>query len=53
MTTHRDAIAAVLSLVLGVAAMAGVVASDLYAQAASAEARGEQALFQAVNEVRP
>jgi len=26
--------------------MAGVVATDLYAQAASAEARGEQALFQ-------
>lgn len=53
MKTHRDAIAAMLSLVLGVAAMAGVVATDLYAQAASAEARGEQALFQAVNEVRP
>jgi hypothetical protein len=48
MTTYRDAIAATLSLVLGVAAMAGVVATDLYAQAASAEARGEQALFQTV-----
>lgn len=46
MSTHRDAIAALISLVLGVAAMAGVVATDLYAQAASAEARGAQALFQ-------
>ena len=46
MTNHRDAIAATLSLVLGVAAMAGVLATDLYAQAAGAEARGVQALFQ-------
>jgi hypothetical protein len=49
MKLHRDAIAAALSLVLGVAAMAGVVATDLYAQAASAEARGVQALFQSVH----
>jgi hypothetical protein len=48
MYTNRDAIAATLSLVLGVAAMAGVVGTDLYAQAASFEARGEQALFQSV-----
>ena len=52
MTTHRDAIAATLSLVLGVAAMAGVVATDLYAQAAGAEARGVQALFQKVEPAR-
>lgn len=48
MKTHRDAIAAALSFVLGVTAMAAVVATDLYAQAASAEARGEQALFQSM-----
>ena len=48
MKTHRDAIVATLSLVLGVAAMAGVLATDLYAQAAGAEARGAQALFQSV-----
>jgi hypothetical protein len=52
MKTHRDAIAATLSLVLGVAAMAGVVATDLYAQAAGAEARGVQALFQKVAPAR-
>ena len=48
MKLHRDAIAAMLSLVLGVAAMAGVVVTDLYAQAASGEARGAQALFQSL-----
>jgi hypothetical protein len=59
MKACREAIAATFSLVLGVAAMAGVLATDLYAQAAGAEARGAQALFQVVapartiNEVRP
>lgn len=48
MKTQRDAIAAALGLVLGVAAMAGMLTTDLYAQAAGAEARGEQALIKAV-----
>jgi hypothetical protein len=45
MKMHRDAIAAVFGLVLGVAAMAGTVLTDEYAHAASAEARGYDALF--------
>jgi hypothetical protein len=48
MKTQRDAIAAALGLVLGVAAMAGMLTTDLYVQAAGAEARGEQALIQAL-----
>jgi hypothetical protein len=46
MKRHLDSIAASLGLVLGVAAMAGVVASGAYANAAGAEARAYQALFQ-------
>jgi hypothetical protein len=45
MKTHRDAIAAVFGLVLGVAVIAGTVLTDEYAHAASAEARGYDALF--------
>jgi hypothetical protein len=45
MKAHRDAIAAVFGLVLGVATMAGTVLSDEYAHAAGAEARGYEALF--------
>jgi hypothetical protein len=46
MTNYRDAIAAVIGVALGVSALAGVLYTDVYAQAASAEARGNQALFQ-------
>ena len=45
MKAHRDGIAAVFGLVLGVVAMAGMVLTDEYAHAASAEARGYDALF--------
>jgi hypothetical protein len=45
MKLQRDAIAAVLTLVLGVVLMAGTIATDEYAHAAGAEARGYQALF--------
>jgi hypothetical protein len=45
MKRHRDSIAAVLGLVLGMAAMAGSVGTVEYAHAAGAEARGWQALF--------
>lgn len=45
MKIHRDAIAAVFGLVLGVAVMAGTVLSDEYAHAAGAEANGYDALF--------
>jgi len=45
MKHHRDSIAAVLALILGVVLMAGLVVSDEYAHAAGAEARGYQALF--------
>ena len=48
MTSYRDAIAAVFGVALGVSALAGVLYTDVYAQAASAEARGDQALFQAM-----
>ena len=44
MKAHRDGIAAVFGLVLGVVAMAGTVLTDEYAHAASAEARGYDAL---------
>jgi hypothetical protein len=53
MTRYRDAIAATLSLVLGVAAMAGVVATDLYAQAASADSAVAAPAILAINEARP
>jgi hypothetical protein len=45
MKRHLDSIAASLGLVLGVAAMAGALASGEFAKAAAAEARGYQALF--------
>ena len=48
MKAHRDGIAAVFGLVLGVVAMAGMVLTDEYAHAASAEARGYDALFHVV-----
>lgn len=47
MKHHRDSIASVVGLVLGVMLMAGTVGTDEYAHAASAEARGYQALFAA------
>jgi len=48
MKAHRDAVAAVFGLILGVVAMAGTVLTDEYAHAASAEARGYDALFHVV-----
>jgi hypothetical protein len=48
MKAHRDGIAAVFGLVLGVTAMAGTVLTDEYAHAAGAEARGYDALFHVV-----
>jgi len=45
MKRHWNSVAAVIALVLGVAAMSGMVVTDEYAHAASAEARGYQALF--------
>ena len=48
MKAHRDGIAAVFGLVLGVVAMAGTVLTDEYAHAAGAEARGYDALFHVV-----
>jgi hypothetical protein len=45
MKRHLDSIAAALGLVLGVAAMVGMVVSGEYANAAGPEARGYQALF--------
>jgi hypothetical protein len=48
MKAHRDAIAAVFGLILGVVAMAGTVLTDEYAHAAVAEARGYDALFHVV-----
>jgi hypothetical protein len=47
MKRHLDSIAAALGLVLGVAAMVGMVVSGEYANAAGPEARGYQALFHA------
>jgi hypothetical protein len=49
MKAHRDGIAAVFGLVLGVMAMAGTVLTDEYAHAAGAEARGYDALFHVVS----
>jgi hypothetical protein len=49
MKAHRDAVAAVFGLILGVVAMAGTVLTDEYAHAASAEARGYDALFRVVS----
>jgi hypothetical protein len=51
MKRHLDNIAASLGLALGVAAMAGVVASGAYANAAGAETRAYQALFQPASAV--
>jgi hypothetical protein len=48
MKAHRDGIAAVFGLILGVMAMAGTVLTDEYAHAAGAEARGYDALFHVV-----
>ena len=48
MKGHRDGIAAVFGLILGVVAMAGTVLTDEYAHAAGAEARGYDALFHVV-----
>lgn len=48
MKAHRDGIAAVFGLVLGVVAMAGTLLTDEYAHAAGAEARGYDALFHVV-----
>ena len=48
MKAHRDGIAAVFGLILGVTAMAGTVLTDEYAHAAGAEARGYDALFHVV-----
>jgi hypothetical protein len=45
MKTYRDTIAATLSLGLAVMATAAVFTTDLYAQAASAEVRGIDALL--------
>jgi hypothetical protein len=49
MKAHRDGIAAVFGLILGVVAMAGTVLTDEYAHAAGAEARGYDALFHVVS----
>ena len=51
MKLHREAIGAAFGLVLAVVAMAGLIHTDLYVQAAGAAARGDQALLQTV--VRP
>jgi hypothetical protein len=51
MKLHREAIGAAFGLVLAVVAMAGTIHTDLYAQAAGAAARGDQALIQTM--VRP
>lgn len=48
MKAHRDGIAAVFGLILGVVAMAGTVLTDEYAHAVGAEARGYDALFHVV-----
>jgi hypothetical protein len=45
MKRHWNSVAAAIALMLGVAAMSGMVVTDEYAHAASAEARGYQALF--------
>jgi hypothetical protein len=48
MNTQREAVVTTLGLVLGVAAMVGVLFTDEYAHAAGAEARGYDALFHVV-----
>jgi hypothetical protein len=48
MKRHWDAVVASLGLVLGVAAMAGLLVTEEYAHAAGAEARGYDALFHVV-----
>ncbi|WP_296942209.1 hypothetical protein [uncultured Massilia sp.] len=48
MNTQRDTVAATLGLVLGVVAMVGLLFTDEFAHAASAEARGYDALFHVV-----
>jgi hypothetical protein len=48
MKQYKDAIAATFGLVLGVAAMAGLLFTDEFAHAAGAEARGYDALFHVV-----
>ena len=41
---YRDGIVTTVAVVLGAAALAGAVSTDLYSRAAGAEARGYQAL---------
>lgn len=48
--THKDGIVATIALALSTLAMAGMVGSGAYAQAAGIEARGVQALSNAVIE---
>ena len=52
MKRYWDAVAASLGLALGVAAMAGMLVTDEFAQAAGAEARGYDALFHVVTQAR-
>jgi hypothetical protein len=46
MERYRDTVAAIFGLVLGVLAVTGTLATGAYADAAGAEARGNDALFQ-------
>jgi hypothetical protein len=48
MNCQRDALAATFGLVLGVAAVVGMLFTDAFAHAAGAEARGYDALFHQV-----
>ncbi|MFK3740308.1 hypothetical protein [Massilia sp. TN1-12] len=48
MKRQWNAVAATLGLVLGVAALAGMLLTDEFAHAAGAEARGYDALFRVV-----
>lgn len=48
MKRHWDAVVAAVGLLLGVAAMAGMLVTEEYAHAAGAEARGYDALFHVV-----
>ena len=45
---HRDGIIATIALVLSSVALAGIVYSDAYSQAAQSEAKGNHALMQIV-----
>lgn len=45
---HRDGIIATIALALSSVALAGIVYSDAYSQAAQSEAKGNQALMQVV-----